>query len=316
MITSITAGFDIVANNIPLISLPILLDLFLWLGPRLSLQKLLQPAIQSFTANASALALEGMPDPVLVVQVWNDFLSHFNLFSILRTIPVGVTSLMSGKSPLISPLGEALRIDIDSLLPLLGWLILILLAGWLLGGIYFHWVSGVTLKMQERLPLLKSISHTALLTITWMFLFAVIGFPALLLISFIMLVSPFLAQLILLVGALFSAWIILPFFFSPHGIFTLRQNALTAILNSLRLARFTLPTSSLFIIVLAVISMGLDYLWRIPQDESWLALVGIAGHAFISTALISASFVYYRDLNTWLQTVFEKMKSQPKSVRV
>ena len=38
--------------------------------------------------------------------------------------------------------------------------------------------------------------------------------------------------------------------------------------------------------------------------------VGIAGHAFITTALLAASFVYYRDMNVWLQTVFEKL--QPK----
>jgi hypothetical protein len=36
--------------------------------------------------------------------------------------------------------------------------------------------------------------------------------------------------------------------------------------------------------------------------------VGIAGHAFITTALLAASFVYYHDMNAWLQTVFEKMQ--------
>jgi hypothetical protein len=37
-----------------------------------------------------------------------------------------------------------------------------------------------------------------------------------------------------------------------------------------------------------------------------MTLVGIAGHAFITTAILAASFVYYRDMNIWLQTVFEK----------
>jgi len=50
----------------------------------------------------------------------------------------------------------------------------------------------------------------------------------------------------------------------------------------------------------------LSYLWQVPASDSWLMLVGIAGHAFISTALLSASFVYYRDMNKWLQDVYEK----------
>jgi len=41
-----------------------------------------------------------------------------------------------------------------------------------------------------------------------------------------------------------------------------------------------------------------------------MTLVGITGHAFITTALLAASFVYYRDMNAWLQTVFEKMQQK------
>ncbi len=315
LIASLTAGFDVVSKNILLISLPVLLDVFLWIGPHLSLKKYFQPAMEYFMANASAVALEDMPDPAFVEQVWIDFFGRFNLFSLLRTIPVGVTSLMSGKLPQTNPLGNPLLIEVDSFLTIAGWIAIIILAGWLIGGVYFHWVSSVTLKVEDRRPFLQALGHTVLLSVMWIILLVLIGFPLLLMISFITLISPFLAQAALLILALFSAWIILPFFFSPHGIFAYRQNALTAILNSLRMARFTLPTSSMFILMLFIISLGLDYLWRTPPEESWLALIGIAGHAFISTALLSASFVYYRDANTWLQVVFEHMKSQPKSAR-
>ncbi len=39
-----------------------------------------------------------------------------------------------------------------------------------------------------------------------------------------------------------------------------------------------------------------------------MGLVGIAGHAFVTTALLAASFIYYRDMNNWLEIVFERMK--------
>jgi hypothetical protein len=50
-----------------------------------------------------------------------------------------------------------------------------------------------------------------------------------------------------------------------------------------------------------ILSQGLDLLWQVPPDTSWMSLVGIAGHAFITTGLLAASFVYYRDGIRWVQ---------------
>ena len=52
--------------------------------------------------------------------------------------------------------------------------------------------------------------------------------------------------------------------------------------------------------------------WSAPKSDSWLALVGFAGHAFITTALLAASFVYYRDMSDWLQTVYERLQQVSK----
>jgi hypothetical protein len=63
-------------------------------------------------------------------------------------------------------------------------------------------------------------------------------------------------------------------------------------------------------------SYGLNFLWNIPPSGSWMTLVGIAGHAFVTTALLAASFVYYRDMQVWLQTVFEKLKESMPTQQV
>jgi hypothetical protein len=76
------------------------------------------------------------------------------------------------------------------------------------------------------------------------------------------------------------------------------------------MARFTLPTSGMFVLCVFLLSIGLNYLWDVPPDDSWMKLVGIGGHAFITTALLAASFVYYRDMNVWLQTVFERLQQK------
>jgi hypothetical protein len=71
----------------------------------------------------------------------------------------------------------------------------------------------------------------------------------------------------------------------------------------------TLPSTGLFLLVALLISQGLDTLWRAPGETSWLTMVGVAGHAFITTSLLAASFVYYQDANRWIQQMFERMNA-------
>ncbi|MFT3892351.1 MAG: hypothetical protein QM730_12015 [Anaerolineales bacterium] len=93
-----------------------------------------------------------------------------------------------------------------------------------------------------------------------------------------------------------------------------KQNAFHSILSSVKMARFTLPMSSMFVFAVFILSTGLNYLWSVPSSDSWMLLVGIAGHAFITTALLSASFVYYYDMNAWLQLVFSQLQQQKKGL--
>jgi hypothetical protein len=75
------------------------------------------------------------------------------------------------------------------------------------------------------------------------------------------------------------------------------------------MARFTLPSASIFVLAVFLVSQGLNILWAVPPDNSWMLLVGVIGHAFVTTALLAASFIYYRDMNTWLEIVLERMKA-------
>ena len=62
--------------------------------------------------------------------------------------------------------------------------------------------------------------------------------------------------------------------------------------------------------------LWLEFLWAIPADNSWLALVGIFGHAFITTALLASSFIYYHDMTTWLQTVLARLRGDMPTNRL
>jgi len=313
LIATFTKGFDAIANNVAVIVLPLLLDLFLWLGPHLRLKQLLAQLFAEFSSLAAPPSSLGL-DPAQVQQVWAQFLDQFNLFSLLRTFPVGVASLMSGRMPIQTPLGSPLGLEAASFFNVLGWWLALAITGWLLGSVYFYWVSGVALKPQPR-SFAQSIIQAILLSAIWLALLFFFGLPAFLFFSVLALISPLLAEAAMLVVGLLSLWLALPIFFSPHGIFAYQQNALISILNSLRMVRYTLPVSGLFLLSTIIISQGLDFLWRTPPENSWLTLVGIAGHAFISTAILATSFIYYRDVNAWLQSVAEQMKTQTRTMQ-
>jgi len=64
-----------------------------------------------------------------------------------------------------------------------------------------------------------------------------------------------------------------------------------------------------------LLSQGFNSLWVVPESNSWMMLIGILGHAFITTALLVASFVYYQDMFHWLEILLEKFDSKVTSAQ-
>ena len=58
VVGSLKAGFDVIASNISVILLPLALDLFLWLGPRLRVDRIFQSL---FDEMARYAAFSGLP---------------------------------------------------------------------------------------------------------------------------------------------------------------------------------------------------------------------------------------------------------------
>lgn len=320
VIGSLRAGFDAVANHVWLIVLPLALDMFLWLGPRLSVDGLLRPFVRYMFLQARRGVATSEIDQFLEAQrIFLERLQSFNLLSLIgkfRTFPIGISSLLAQTMPVDTPLGEQSVVQISSLPLLMGLVFMLTLIGWVGGGLYFRWVSGTTLGQEETgVTLLRAIIQTLILSVCWLIGLMVVLVPLMFILTLLALVNPILANGAIFVILLLCFWLVVPLFFIPHGIFARRQNALYSALTSLRMARFTFPTSGMFVISVLILSQGMNYLWSVPSNDSWMTLVGIAGHAFITTAVLAASFVYYRDMNVWLQTVFEqwqKTRTAPK----
>ena len=317
VISSLQAGFNVVSSRMVLILLPLVFDVFLWLGPRVSMGKLAGEVFQNwlklsaqYGAPAQDLALISTNIP----QITDNF-TKLNILSRIWTFPIGVPILMLNLPdtlPLNTPLGVQTMIQVPSFLILSGLLIGLTVLGWIGGGLYFRLVAQASLgESDSGISLLRAWMQTALLSVIW-FVSYMIAIPPLMIVLLLLgAISPVVSQVVVFVLLLFAFWLVVPLFFTPHGIFIRRQNAFVSIMNSLRMSRFTLPTSGVFVMITFLLYIGLNYLWSVPSNDSWLMLIGIAGHAFISTMLLSASFVYYRDMTNWLQVVRERLQQLP-----
>lgn len=310
LFSSLAKGFNSIAENIELILFPLILDLLLWLGPHVRLRNLLQPLIDQMSANMTDINQAEMSN---FIQASNEMFAyvqeHFNLATSLQTFPIGIPSLMTSVLPVTNPLGDPLIFEASSLSSLFLMWIGFSLIGLIFGSWFFMAVSGKSAP-EKAAPTIGTVGEAALQTLLlsvliFLFVMALI-IPTSLILYIMTIISPLLAQISLMVMGLVLIWMLIPFIFSPHGIFTHQLSAVKSVLVSLRLVRRFLPGTGLFILMLLVISEILNMLWRFPPETSWMTLIGILGHAFISTALISSMFFYYRAGIQWMEEIINR----------
>lgn len=311
IIGSLRAGFDAIAAHLGLILMPLGLDLLLWLGPHLSVSTLMQPLLDEMARLAPQT---GLPQSEIdtMMAAYKDLVERFNVLAVLRTIPVGVSSLMSGRMPIESPLGTPAMVQVGSLPQLLSLVVLLTVVGWMLGGLYFQGVAAsVSARSAVSAPAHagRAVGQTVLYSLIFLALIWAIGLPALFLVYIGFAINSVLGQALLLFLGFLSLWLLVPLFFSPHGIYLSRQSAFASFLGGFRLARFTLPTSSLFVLTIFLVGIGLNSLWVVPAEDSWLVVIGLLGHAFVTTALLAASFIYYQDMSAWVQNVLAHLRA-------
>jgi len=311
VINSIRAGFDAIASNVSVIFLPLAFDLFLWLGPRLSMEKLYLSLLPQMVEGWRILGIPSEQIKQMIAQN-AEILPGINLFWLLRTVPIGISSLLVGHRFSETPLGTLSTIQVSSAGNFFGWIFLLVFVGWVGGGLYFRNVSRIVRgeELIDPPSVGRALVQTILVSILWIGVVIMIGIPVLILMTILAAASSFIAQISILVFSFLSMWVAVPLFFWPHGVFLKNQNVIVSIFSSLRMSRISLPTSSMFVLTVILLSVGLNYLWSIPPEGSWMAAVGILGHAFVATALLAASFIYYRDMHIWLQTVWERMKNR------
>jgi hypothetical protein len=291
VISTLTAGFELTTGHLWLLIFPVMLDSFYWLGPRLSVQGLIEQ-------NAKILGTESTLSSLVEQMV--QMAPQINLFTSLSLPLIGVPALMSGGSPETTPIIPSV-LEIDSAFTWVLLFVVFSMIGLLLATIYLSLVGWALKSKEEKvrppaIQLFVSVGQNYLrlivLLIIGLIMLFFVSLPLLPIAVILGILSGGLFLVVFLVGVLL---VITYFSMSVPGIVFNGRPVMLAILESLRMVhRNLLPTLGLLLSIF-LISNGMNLLWRIADDGSWLTVVSIVGHAFISTSLIASLFIFYRD---------------------
>lgn len=306
---TIAAGFDFTSKHLWLLLLPVLLDSFFWLGPRLSGRLIIERFISLLPTDQALLDLNSQ----LLAMA-----PRTNLFTSLSVPLLGIPALMVGATPEKTPLPTQI-VELHSVAAWMGLFLLFSLMGLLLTAVYYTFIaqslqragvdnaplSGPALMRRVATVWLSLIGLSVVVVIMGLVLYIPL-LPISLVLGFI---STVLAALVLFLGPVIMMWVVIYLFFVPYGLAWHGRSLFQTAVESLQLVRLhIIPTLGLLLALLIIRNL-LSMVLLIADDGSWLTLAGMVGHAFVMTSLVAATFIFYRDR---YQVLFADVSQQPQ----
>ena len=303
IIDSLSVGFNTVTKRVWLIFVPVALDVYLWLGPRLSVAPVIRRLLPLFTVPLEM----GADYRQMVIQnreLLQQMEQSVNLFSLLSTSVPGVPTLMTGAVP------QATFLRMDP--PVWEWkslwgygvaIILLWLAGLLIGSLYLAAVGHSVDADNQRADgsaggLLSRVrfvwGRVTLLAILVGVLITVIALPLSLVLGILALLNMNLALIGLTLVTGMMLWISFYLVFVIPAIVVDRTGMWRAIWNSLNMVPRNFWATLGLVLLSLFINFGFSVIWQRMSTGSWLTFVAIVGNAYVGTGLVAAMFVFYR----------------------
>jgi hypothetical protein len=293
VIDTLSAGYNTVNRHPWIVGVPVLVDLFFWLGPRLSLAPLVQRTVGRIAAPA------GLPaDTLQTYQDYRDWLlqagGSFNLFSLLTTHIPGIPSLMAGRD------GLGATVALDSPWVVLLLFLLLPVAGLWLASIYYVGIGQPVRGVAESVGALwariwRTWGRLLLLMLLAIGVVLFVGLP-------LMVVGMLLGALNGPIVGFFAAflwvvalWVQFYLFFVVDAIVISDVGIAQAIRNSVTVVRFNLGPTMGLVVLIWIITLGMPIVWDAIAQNPIGTGVAILGNAYISAGLAVASMTFYRD---------------------
>ena len=131
VIDSLSAGLNLITERPWVVAIPVLLDIWYWRGPRLSVAPLFTQIEQFLVQSMPATMPQGPIDFKTVQEMLATLGQQSNLFSLLSATVLGVPSLMAGGTS-----DAAGKIELHGWLAMAGVGVLLMLAGLAIGCLY------------------------------------------------------------------------------------------------------------------------------------------------------------------------------------
>lgn len=313
VIDSVSAGIALVWRRPWTLLVPIILDALLWLLPRLSLTEFFRPYLNEML-NAMALST----DPQAAEETRAAFqsaLESFNLLGLVAAALNGVTRIPTllaiDASEVSSPItGISYSIQSPALMVLL--FIPLFVLGLLFIALYLELIAQGARPIESPSTAVTAMRVARLwLRLIFFSLFLVaLLFAAVVVLGVLQILfnSPELAAFATLLLTVGLFWVFIYFFFVPSAAAVSEIGIRSAIKRSSVLFRLFFWTTLALVALSVFLDRGLAILWDGLTVSPFGVVIGIVANAFIGTALIAASMIYYQDRMNLLERLRQSVK--------
>ena len=289
VIDTLSAGYALIHRQPWLMLVPILLDVFLWRGPKVSLAALVAAALDAPGLDERSRQMLDQSRPELL-QLAGDF----NLLLLLAPAQLGPRLGVPSALALVGGGG------LGGERPLQGWgdvamvAVLALLVGLGLSGLFR---AGLALQLGQDGIRPGELLRQGLLG-AWRLVLLV---ALTLLLACLAAIPLALGRLVvgdaaLVLATLVVLWAMVYCFFAPEIIFVGRVGPWRALRESVTLVHGSFWPALGLIVLTTVILLGMAQVWLVLQGRGAGGMVlAILGNAYVASGLVGASMVFYRE---------------------
>jgi hypothetical protein len=111
--------------------------------------------------------------------------------------------------------------------------------------------------------------------------------------------APWLGLLVVFMALSMVFWVAVYLMFTPHGIVRYRLGVVRSVLESVQVVRWNLVGTATFLALAFGVTWLTGWVWSLPAEDSWYALLAVVGHAFVSATLLVGSYAFYQSRREW-----------------
>jgi len=302
VIDTLSVGFNTITRRLWLIIPPVLLDLYLWQGPKLSMLPLARQ-LARLLREFPPTGWSGM-SPMALAQVLEEIGQSVNLFSLLHNGLMGMPSLIAWTASEMMGGPEGNVIEVRSLGGLMATFAVLLLLGVLIGSVYLALMA--TVVRQEALSIggvWRRTWHCWVWAVAWGILLIGLGLGLNLAISMVTLLVALISQvaaqallsLLWFISIGLGLWVVLNTFFTVQALALQDVGLVRAVWHSFNIVRRNFWATLGLILLSLLLQLGFGQIWQRLNTGSWQTLLSILGNAYIGSGITAAIMVFYLD---------------------